>query len=55
MFSILGLVSGAGWECQSGCGGMRDKLGLEGILQLAGAEFGSCDNLVDFSYFLVYY
>lgn len=54
-FVFSGLMPGAGWECQSGCRGMRDKLSLEGILELAGMERGSCNNSVDLSYFLVYY
>lgn len=32
-FIFLGLMSGAGWECLSGCRGMRGKLGLEGMLE----------------------
>lgn len=50
-FVFSGLMPGAGWECQSGCRGMRDKLVLEGILELAGVECGSCDNSVDFELF----
>lgn len=53
-FVFVGLMSGAGWECQSGCRGVRDKLGLEGILELAGVECGSCDKSVDLSYFFLF-
>lgn len=46
-FIFSGLVPGAGWEGWAGCGGMRDKLELGGILQLAVVEHGASDNLGD--------
>lgn len=45
-FMFSGLMPGAGWEGRAGCGGVKDTLGLGGILELAGVEHGAWDNLV---------
>lgn len=50
-----GSRQGQGGSVSLDAEGMRDKLGLEGILELAGVECGSCDGSVDLSYFLAYY